>query len=154
MIRLKRAKMWLRKVAKIYWRLYGAGQVGWQVCASHLTNVCKFSRLWGAIHCFHSRSQHLCKFIGTKESVQRKKRKRKKERKKAFKRKRSKEFNSHRTGLGHKHGRRVKIWLLWRHVKTHNRLRTADVFPVVASLRPKSFRRVKLGPKKPDALAG
>ena len=27
-------------------------------------------------------------------------------------RKRSKEFNSHRTGLGHKHGRRVKIWLL------------------------------------------
>ena len=136
-IRLKRAKMWLRKVAKIYRRLYRAEQVGWQVCASHHTNVCKFSRLWGAILCFHSRSQHLCKFIGTKESFYMRK-----------------EFNSHRTGLGHKHGRRVKIWLLWRHVKTHNSLRTADVFPVVASLPPKSFGRVKLGPKKPNALAG
>ena len=38
---------------------------------------------------FHSRGQHLCKFIGTKESVYIRK-----------------EFNSHRTGLGHKHGRR------------------------------------------------
>ena len=33
------------------------------------------------------RDQHLCKFIGTKESVYIRK-----------------EFNSHRTGLGHKHG--------------------------------------------------
>ena len=36
------------------------------------------------ILCFHSRGQHLCKFLGTKESL--------------YKRK---EFNSHRTGLGH-----------------------------------------------------
>ena len=36
------------------------------------------------IECFYSRGQHLCKFIGTKESVCIRK-----------------EFNSHRTGLGH-----------------------------------------------------
>ena len=36
----------------------------------------------------HSSDQHLCKFMGTKESVYRK------------------EFNSHRTGLEHQHGRR------------------------------------------------
>ena len=40
------------------------------------------------IQCFHSRSQHLCKFIGTKESVYIRK-----------------QFNSDRTGLGHKDGR-------------------------------------------------
>ena len=40
------------------------------------------------IECFHSRGQHLCKFIGTKEIVCIRK-----------------EFNSHRTGLGHQHGR-------------------------------------------------
>ena len=44
------------------------------------------------ILCFHSRGQHLCKFIGTKESV--------------FIRK---EFISHGTGLGHKHGRRFIV---------------------------------------------
>ena len=38
--------------------------------------------------CFHSRGQHLCKFIGKKESVYIRK-----------------EFNSHKTGLDHKHGR-------------------------------------------------
>ena len=37
-----------------------------------------------SIECFHSRGQHLCKFIGTKESVYIRK-----------------EFNSHRIGLGH-----------------------------------------------------
>ena len=41
---------------------------------------------------FHSRGQHLCKFIGTKESVYIRK-----------------EFNSHRTGLGHQHGRRFIV---------------------------------------------
>ena len=45
-----------------------------------------------AILCFHSRGQHLCKFIGTKESVYTRK-----------------EFNSHRTGLGHKNGRRFIV---------------------------------------------
>ena len=44
------------------------------------------------ILCFHSRGQHLCKFIGTKESVCIRK-----------------EFNSHRTGLGHKHGSRFIV---------------------------------------------
>ena len=41
---------------------------------------------------FHSRGQHLCKFIGTKESVYIRK-----------------EFNSHRIGLEHQHGRRFIV---------------------------------------------
>ena len=45
------------------------------------------------IECFHSRGQHLCKFIGTKERVCIRK-----------------EFNSHRIGLGHQHGRRDVMW--------------------------------------------
>ena len=44
------------------------------------------------IECFHSRGQHLCKFIGTKESVCIRK-----------------EFNSQRIGLGHQHGRRFIV---------------------------------------------
>ena len=44
-IRLKREKTKLRKVAKIYRHLY----VGEQVSALHYTNVCKISRLWGAV---------------------------------------------------------------------------------------------------------
>ena len=58
------------------------------------------------IECFHSRCQHLCKFIGTKESVYRRE-----------------EFNYHRTGLGHKHSRRFIILghkygcpdVMWKH---------------------------------------
>ena len=45
-----------------------------------------------AMECFHSRGQHLCKFIGTKESVYIRK-----------------EFNSHRIGLGHQHGGRFIV---------------------------------------------
>ena len=45
-----------------------------------------------SIVCFHSRGQYLCKFIGTKESVCIRK-----------------EFNSHRIGLGHQHGRRFIV---------------------------------------------
>ena len=44
------------------------------------------------IECFHSRGQHLCKFIGTKEGVCIRK-----------------EFNSLRIGLGHQHGRRFIV---------------------------------------------
>ena len=40
----------------------------------------------------YSRGQHLCRFMGTKESVYIRK-----------------EFNSHRTGLGNKHGRRFIV---------------------------------------------
>ena len=40
----------------------------------------------------HSRGHHLCKVMGNKESVYIRK-----------------EFNSHRTGLGHKHGRRFIV---------------------------------------------
>ena len=47
---------------------------------------------WSVIECFHSRGQHLCKSIGTKESVCIRK-----------------EFNSHGAGLGHQHGRSVIV---------------------------------------------
>ena len=60
----------------------------------------------GLIERFHSRGQHLCKFIGTKESVCIRK-----------------EFNSQRTGLGHQHGRRFIVLghqdgrrdVMWKH---------------------------------------
>ena len=42
-----------------------------------------------SIECFHSRGQHLCKFIRTKESICIRK-----------------EYNSQRIGLGHQYGRR------------------------------------------------
>ena len=59
-----------------------------------------------SIECFHSRGQHLCKFIETKESVCMRK-----------------EFNSLRTGLGHQHGRRFIVLghqygrrdVMWKH---------------------------------------
>ena len=57
------------------------------------SNVCK------CIECFHSHGQHLCKFIGTKESLCIRK-----------------EYNPQRIGLGHQHGRRFIV--LGRHVKT------------------------------------
>ena len=44
------------------------------------------------IECFHSRGQHICKFIVTKESICIRK-----------------EFNSQGTGLGHQHGRRFIV---------------------------------------------
>ena len=58
------------------------------------------------IECFHSRGQHICKFIGTKESVCIRK-----------------EFKSQRTGLGHQHGRRFVVLghqygrrdVMWKH---------------------------------------
>ena len=58
------------------------------------------------IECFHSRGQHLCKFIKTKESVCIRK-----------------EFNSQRIGLGHQHGGRFIVLgqehgrrdVMWKH---------------------------------------
>ena len=58
------------------------------------------------IECFHSRGQHLFKYIGTKESVCIRK-----------------EFNSCRIGLGHQHGRRFIVFghqhgrrdVMWKH---------------------------------------
>ena len=49
-------------------------------------------RLLSLTEYLHSRGQHLCKFIGTKESVSIRK-----------------ELNSHWTGLGHQHGRRFIV---------------------------------------------
>ena len=58
-----------------------------------LALIFRFGVIFGLkIVCFHSRGQHLCKFIGTKESVCIRK-----------------EFNSQRTGLGHQHGRRFIV---------------------------------------------
>ena len=67
-----------------------------------LTSMCSLWQYRG----FHSRGQHLCKFIGTKESVCIRK-----------------EFISHRTGLGHQHGRRFIVLghqygrrdVMWKH---------------------------------------
>ena len=44
------------------------------------------------IECFHSRGQHLCKFIGIRERICIRK-----------------EFNSQRISLGHQHGRRFIV---------------------------------------------
>ena len=44
------------------------------------------------VRTYYSRGQHLCRFIGTKESVYIRK-----------------EFNSQRIGLGHKHGHRFIV---------------------------------------------
>ena len=62
------------------------------------------------IECFHSRGQHLCKFIATKESVCIRK-----------------EFNSQRTGLGHQHGRRD---VMWKHSVGTNLRRLSSTFQV------------------------
>ena len=51
-----------------------------------------FQEEYKYIECFHSRGQHLCKCLGTKESVCIRK-----------------EFNSQRTGLGHQHGHRFIV---------------------------------------------
>ena len=73
----------------------------------HVMNTCKtaFYHLRN-IECFHSRGQHIYKFIGTKERVCIRK-----------------EFNSQRTGLGHQHGRRFIVLghqygrrdVMWKH---------------------------------------
>ena len=61
-----------------------------------VTNKEHYGMLWyfleRSIERFHSRGQHLCKFIGTKESVCIRK-----------------DFNSHRIGLEHQHGRRFIV---------------------------------------------
>ena len=77
-----------------------------------LTSVCYFIGSWSnlrskqSIECFHSRGQHLCKFIGTKGDVCIRK-----------------ELNSHRICLGHQHGRRFIVLghqygrrdVMWKH---------------------------------------
>ena len=94
-------------------------------CQHHSNNLLKFSLLqahfwvfhisWQCsskalyfiyLECFHSRGQHICKFIVTKESVCIRK-----------------VFNSHGTGLGHQHGRRFIVLghqygrrdVMWKH---------------------------------------
>ena len=55
----------------------------------HLGFIVPAGKKLKPIECFHSRDQHLCKFIGTEESVCIRM-----------------ELNSQRIGLGHQHGRR------------------------------------------------
>ena len=57
-------------------------------------SVINFVYVASATERFHSRGQQLCKRIGTKESLYIRK-----------------EFNSHRIGLGHQHGRRFMTLL-------------------------------------------
>ena len=72
------------------------------------------------ILCFHSYGQYLCKVIGTKESVYIRK-----------------EFNSHRTGLGHKYGRHDIMWKhtidnkMWRCTKVEFQLLTESFFKIL-----------------------
>ena len=82
------------------------------IVASTMNHICSLSSMFFfflftvVILCFHSRSQHLCKFIVTNESVCIRK-----------------EFNSHRTGLGHQHGHRFIVLghkygcrdVMWKH---------------------------------------
>ena len=76
------------------------------ILASEYSTLLSIPSFTPVIECFHSRGQHLCKFIGTKESVCIRK-----------------EFNSHRTGLGHQHGRRFivlghqygRLDVMWKH---------------------------------------
>ena len=63
-----------------------------KVTSMWATAICPLMGKTAPILCFHSRAQHLCKFIGITESVYIRK-----------------EFNSHRAGLGHKHGRRFIV---------------------------------------------
>ena len=79
----------------------------WSWWPSHVAQVWLFiDRVAVHIERFHSRGQHLCKFIGTKESICIRK-----------------EFNSHRTGLGHKHGHHFTVLghqygprdVMWKH---------------------------------------
>ena len=67
----------------------------------------KYMRIFtDTIECFHSRGQHLCKFIGTKEIICMRKK-----------------LNSPRTGLGHQHGHRFFVLghqyghrdVMWKH---------------------------------------
>ena len=62
------------------------------MAASEVKIVHEALGIGSPIECFHSRGQRLCKHIETKESVCIRK-----------------EFNSHRTGLGHQHARRFFV---------------------------------------------
>ena len=89
------------------WKPNSLGRYGKNSSASKTCFVAAmFAHMLRLIECFHSRGQHLCKFIETKESVCIRK-----------------EFNSHRSGLGHQHGRRFIVLghqygrrdVMWKH---------------------------------------
>ena len=94
----------------IAFSLYVKNNISWIKLAgiSLFPIFCIPTVILNAILCFHSRGQHPCKFIVTKESVCIRK-----------------EFNSHRTGFWthtwppfHCFG--TQIWPPQRHAKTHN----------------------------------
>ena len=95
------------------WKPNSLGRYGKNSSASKTCFVAAmFAHMLRLIECFHSRGQHLCKFIETKESVCIRK-----------------EFNSHRSGLGHQHGRRFNVLghqygrrdVMWKHSIIQNR---------------------------------
>ena len=81
-------KLFAQKVVEIMAQECKKSSSGWR--ASRIPS-CAWLRIC-TIECFYSRGQHLCKFIGTKESLCIRKK-----------------FNSHRIGLGHQHGRRFIV---------------------------------------------
>ena len=92
---------WKRKNASFFnWHCY------WKFVLRITKRKLKFSGGECLIERFHSRGQHLCKFIGTKEGVCIRK-----------------EFNSLRIALGHQHGRRFIVLghqygrrdVMWKH---------------------------------------
>ena len=85
-----------------------------EIAAVSKSQISQLDTQWLATfprECFHSRGQHLCKFVGTKEILYIRK-----------------EFNSLRTGLGHKHGRRFIVLghkygrhaVMWKHNFIYN----------------------------------
>ena len=77
----------------LFSRLFQAISPPFLVCIFPLSSGAKIPwRSSELIECFHSRGQHLCKFIGTKEIIWMRKK-----------------LNSPRTGLGHQHGHRFIV---------------------------------------------
>ena len=100
----------LQEPEKIHFKFHR----NWENTGKIVMRKISFCEIWGfwslfslaPIECFHSRGEHLFKFIGAKESVCIRK-----------------EYNSQRIGLGHQHGRRFIVLghqygrrdVMWKH---------------------------------------
>ena len=85
-----------------------------KVTSMWATAICPLMGKTAPILCFHSRGQHLCKFIGTKESVYIRK---------------EDWFGTPTWPPFHCFG--TQIWPPWRHVKTHNCYK--NIFAIVST---------------------
>ena len=81
-----------RPVFRVSWSERGFGRTFVSDTSTKCIDREDLGRRRQGIECFHSRGQHLCKYVRTKENVCIRK-----------------EFNSQRTGLGHQHGRRFIV---------------------------------------------